>query len=52
MNMQWDHFESIKKKFIYDIVNELKSLDLPQEWGPNEVISFVVNKIENFGKKI
>lgn len=50
--MEWDNFASIKKKFIYDLTNELSSLDLPPEWSPRDVLGFVIRKIEDKGKKI
>lgn len=52
MNMEWDNFAVIKKKFIQDLTEELKSLELPPEWSPNDVLGFIVRKIEDKGNKI
>ena len=52
MNMDWDHFAVVKKKFISDLAQELKELELPPEWRPREVLNFVINKIEEKGKKV
>jgi len=50
--MEWDNFAVIKQKFIQDLINELKDLELPPEWSPRDVLGFVVRKIEDKGKKI
>jgi hypothetical protein len=50
--MEWDNFASIKKKFIYDLIHELKELELPPEWSPDDVLKYVIGKIEDKGKKI
>ena len=50
--MEWDNFIVIKQKFINEIINEIKDLELPPEWSPRDVIYFIVNKIEEKGKKI
>jgi len=52
MNMEWDNFAVIKKKFIQDLTEELKNLELPPEWSPRDVLGFVVRKIEDKGNKI
>lgn len=51
-SMEWDNFASIKKKFIYDLTNELRGLELPPEWSPRDVLGFVIKKIEDKGNKI
>ena len=50
--MEWDNFAVIKQKFIQDLINELKDLELPPEWSPRDVLGFVVKKIEDKGNKI
>jgi len=50
--MEWDNFAVIKQKFIQDLTNELKDLELPPEWSPRDVLGFVVRKIEDKGNKI
>lgn len=50
--MEWDNFAVIKKKFIQDLTEELKNLELPPEWSPRDVLGFVVRKIEDKGNKI
>jgi len=50
--MEWDNFAVIKQKFIQDLINELKDLELPPEWSPRDVLGFVVRKIEDKGKKV
>lgn len=40
------------KKFINEIINELKSLELPPEWSPRDVLGYVIKKIEDKGNKI
>jgi len=50
--MEWDHFATIKKQFIHDLTEELKNLELPPEWSPKDVLSFVVKKIKDKGNKI
>jgi len=52
ISMEWDNFASIKKKFVYELINELENLELPPEWSPRDVLGFVVRKIEDKGKKI
>lgn len=52
MYMDWDNFANIKKQFIDDLANELRNLELPPEWRPREVLSFVIRKIEDKGNKI
>ena len=52
MSMEWDNFAVIKKKFIQDLTDELKNLELPPEWSPRDVIGFVIKKIEDKGNKI
>jgi hypothetical protein len=50
--MEWDNFASIKKQFIHDLINELNKLELPPEWRPNDVIGYIIRKIEEKGNKI
>jgi hypothetical protein len=50
--MEWDNFAVIKQKFIQDLINELKDLELPPEWSPRDVIGYIVRKIEDKGNKI
>ena len=50
--MEWDNFAVIKKKFIQDLTEELKSLELPPEWSPRDVLGFVIKKIEDKGNRI
>jgi len=50
--MEWDNFAVIKQKFIQDLINELKDLELPPEWSSRDVLGFVVKKIEDKGNKI
>ena len=52
MNMEWDNFAIIKKQFIDDLLHELKELELPPEWSPNDVLGYVIRKIEDKGNKI
>ena len=52
MNMEWDNFAVIKKKFIQDLTEELKNLELPPEWSPRDVLGFVVRKIEDNSSEI
>ena len=52
MNMEWDNFAVIKKKFIQDLTDELRDLELPPEWSPRDVLGFVIRKIEDKGNKI
>ena len=52
MNMEWDNFAVIKKKFIQDLTEELNNLELPPEWSPRDVLGFVIRKIEDKGNKI
>lgn len=50
--MEWDHFATVKKKFIDDLIHELKDLELPPEWSPRDVLGYVIRKIEDKGNKI
>lgn len=52
MDMEWDNFAVIKQKFIQDLINELKDLELPPEWSPKDVLDFVVKKIKDKGNKV
>ena len=50
--MEWDHFATVKKKFISDLINELEGLEFPPEWSPKDVLGFILRKIEDKGNKI
>jgi hypothetical protein len=50
--MEWDHFAVVKKQFVDELIQELKNLEFPPEWRPNEVLGYVIRKIEDKGKKI
>ncbi len=42
----YDLEDYFKEKYTKDIVNKIKNLELPPEWKPNDVISYIVRKIE------
>ena len=46
MEINLDHFDTIKRKLIRDLIQELKNLELPYEWKPREVLGFVIRKLE------
>lgn len=46
MELNWDHFDTIKRKFIRDLIQELENLELPYEWKPKDVLGFVIRKLE------
>ncbi len=50
--MEWDNFSVVKQKFINEVIKDLEGLELPPEWRPRDVLKFVINKIEEKGKKI
>lgn len=44
--MEWDHFHTIKQKVLRELINELKGIELPDDWKPKDVLGFIVKKLE------
>lgn len=51
MQLDWDHFDTIKKRFIRDLIHELECFELPDEWKPSEVLGFIIEKLKEKEKK-
>jgi hypothetical protein len=41
-----DEFEVYKVVYKNRLIKELKNLELPSNWGPKDVINFVISRIE------
>lgn len=52
MQLSWDHFDTIKKSFLKQLIVELENLELPPEWKPREVLGFVIRKLEDKEKNV
>lgn len=46
-NMEWDHYNIIKKKVLQDLIQELSSFEIPVDWRPREALGFVIRKLED-----
>jgi hypothetical protein len=45
-NMEWDHFHTIKKKVLNELINEIENLEFPPDWRPKDVLGLVVRKLK------
>lgn len=45
-SMEWDHFHTIKQKVLHELINELKGIELPNDWKPKDVLGFIIKKLE------
>lgn len=52
MQLSWDHFDTIKKSFLRELIYELEGLELPPEWKPRDVLGFVIRKLEDKEKNV
>lgn len=46
-NMEWDYFNTIKKRVLKELIDELNSFDIPADWRPKEALGFVIRKLED-----
>lgn len=45
--MEWDHFNTIKKKILQELISELSALEYPPDWRPRDVLGLVIRKLED-----
>jgi hypothetical protein len=44
--MEWDHFHTIKKKVLNELIKEMEDLEIPPDWRPREVLRLVIRKLK------
>jgi hypothetical protein len=44
--MEWDHFHTIQKKVLNELIKEMEDLEIPPDWRPREVLRLVIRKLK------
>ena len=44
--MEWDHFHTIQKKVLKELIKEMEDLEIPPDWRPREVLRLVIRKLK------
>jgi len=44
--MEWDHFHTIQKKVLSELIKEMEDLEIPPDWRPREVLRLVIRKLK------
>lgn len=44
--MEWDHFHTIQKKVLNELIEDMERLEIPPDWRPREVLSLVLRKLK------
>ena len=46
-NMEWGHYNTIKKKVLRELITELEGLEYPPDWKPKDVFRLIIRKLED-----
>ena len=44
--MEWDHFHTIQKKVLNELIKDMEDLEIPPDWRPREVLRLVIRKLK------
>lgn len=45
--MEWDIIHTIKQKILQELIEELKVLECPADWKPEDVLWLIIKKLED-----